>query len=284
MNLTERKKVFIFDLDGTIYKGVKIIPGAKSILSDLKAQGKHLIFLTNNATQSRMSFAHKLKNMGIECTEDQIITSGYIASIMLSKSYKINFIYVIGSSELIKMIEDVGIKTLNHTLPENTLYAPFLDSTIRCDAVLTSLDREFNYMKIRAAMELINRGAEFYATNGDTTFPEQGQLWPGGGVMLAAVQACVGREPKEVFGKPNPHGLRMIYENLKEKGIDLQDMVLVGDRFETDILQANRMGIESVLVETGINTLMDLEKISDLTLRSELTPTYIIPSIRHLLD
>lgn len=231
-----------------------------------------------------MSFVETLSKMDIHVTEEQIISSGYIASLALARTPGISTVFVIGTNQLVKMIEDAGLQTLNSQLDNAELFAPVLDPSVTCDAVLTSLDREITYAKLRTAMELINRGAIFYATNSDSTFPEPGQLCPGGGVMLAAVQTSVGFPPKEIFGKPNTIGLQMIYENIAKKGFSLKDMVLIGDRFETDILQANRMKIDSVFVATGVNTMKDLEEINDPTVKAEMTPTYQIKSIANLLD
>jgi len=222
--------------------------------------------------------------MDIDVKEDQIISSGYIASLALARNPDISTAFVIGTAELVKMLEEASVRTLNSQFDAAKLYAPVLDSSITCDAVLTSLDREITYPKLRTAMELINRGAAFYATNSDSTFPEQGQLCPGGGVMLAAVQTSVGFPPKEIFGKPNVLGLLMIHEIVTKKGFALKDMILIGDRFETDILQANRMKIDSVFVATGVNKMEDLEEIDDVTVKAEMAPTYHLKSIRDLLD
>jgi 4-nitrophenyl phosphatase len=280
----QNKEIFIFDLDGTVYKGSEVIPGASSVINKLQNQGKQVFLLTNNATKSRLSFVETLRKMEIHVTEQQIISSGHIASLALSRKPEISSVYIIGTIELVKMIEDTGLRTLNSRVDSAQLYAPVLDLSITCDAVLTSLDREITYPKLRTAMELINRGAAFYATNSDSTFPEHGQLCPGGGVMMAAVQTCVGFPPKEIFGKPNTLGLQMIHEIVSKQGFTLKDMILIGDRFETDILQANRMGIDSLFVKTGVNRLSDLEKIENLKERAEMTPTYTLKSIKNLLD
>ncbi len=278
------KKVFIFDLDGTVYTGDALIPGADTVISELQERGKLVYLLTNNATKTRSSFVDKLRAMNIFVTEDQIISSGYITALALARKQEIKSIFLIGTQDLVNMMEEVGIQTLNSIYDESLLYAPVLDPSIKCDAVVTSLDREISYPKLRTAMELINRGAVFYATNSDSTFPEHGQLCPGGGVMLAAVQTAVGFPPKEIFGKPNILGLQMIHEFVSKKGYTLKDMVLIGDRFETDILQANRMGIESVFVETGVNKINDLEKIDNPKLKAEMAPTFYRKSIKNLLN
>ncbi|MBN2155918.1 MAG: HAD-IIA family hydrolase [Candidatus Lokiarchaeota archaeon] len=284
MNLLKIKNVFIFDLDGTIYLGEHLIPGAKQVVEYLQQKGALLYFLTNNGSKSRKGFVDKLQKMNIIVSEEQILSSGYVTSLKLGRKPNIHNIFVIGSNELISMIENEGLTTLNSQYSDSQLYAPILDGSIHADAIVTSIDIHFSYAKIRTAMELIHRGAEFYATNGDTTFPEKSQLWPGGGVMLKAVEACVGKEPNEIFGKPNIASLEMILDQVKEKGFSRKDMILIGDRLETDILQANRMGIESVLVETGVNKFTDIESLPDRDQRKELTPTYMISSIKDLLN
>ncbi|MHA1453761.1 MAG: HAD-IIA family hydrolase [Promethearchaeota archaeon] len=274
----------MFDLDGTVYKGTEVIPGASRVISELQKQGKQVFLLTNNATKSRASFVEKLGKMNIHVSEEQVISSGYITALALARNPNISTVFVIGTTELVKMIEDAGVQTVNSQYDDAQLSASVLDSSITCDAVLTSLDREITYPKIRTAMELINRGATFHATNSDSTFPEEGQLCPGGGVMLAAVQTSVGFPPKEIFGKPNTLGLEMIFNFVKDKGCTLDDMVLIGDRFETDIFQANRMGIESVYVDTGVNSPEDLDAIEDPVQKKNYTPTWFKKSIKELLE
>jgi 4-nitrophenyl phosphatase len=275
MNLLENKKIFIFDLDGTIWEGQTLLPGALKVVETLKSMRKQIIYLTNNASKSRESFLKKLIALGINSSVNEIMSSGYISSIMLAQKPEIRTVFVIGSLELINMIESKGTNTLNRLHNQDILYSKYLDKNIIADAVLTSWDMEFTYAKIRTAMELINRGAEFFATNGDVSFPKKGQLWPGGGVMLAAVQACTGKNPKEIFGKPNINSLQYILEKLAPYGTTLEDMVLIGDRLDTDILQANQMGITSILVETGVNKVSDIEKL-------KIIPTKVIPTLNEL--
>ncbi len=274
----------MFDLDGTIYTGKVLISGVKQVIEELEKKKKEIFFLTNNASKSRESFVRKLNNLGIKCSTDQIMSSGYLSSLMLAKLPEIKTVFVIGSQELVEMIETKGKQTLNNIYPDSELYSPLLDPTIHADAVITSWDVDFTYAKIRTAMELINRGAEFYATNSDSSFPKKGQFWPGGGVMLAAVETCSGKPPKEIFGKPKPYGLQMILDSLVDKDITRDDMVLVGDRLSTDILQANQMRVTSVLVETGVNTIKDWENIENPEQKEKLKPTYVISTLLELIS
>jgi HAD superfamily hydrolase (TIGR01450 family) len=189
---------------------------------------------------------------------------------------------------MIQMTEAAGLKTLNNFYSEEVLFAPFLEKSIKCDAVLCSWDVELTYAKIRTAMELIARGAEFYATNQDTTFPNFGQKWPGTGVIVAAIQTCVRKPPKIVFGKPNVYGIEIIFKylnNLKSgPKYRYKDALVVGDRLETDIWQANNAGIDSIFVETGINKRSDIPQDPKTKEQKKLVPTFTLSHIKEMFQ
>jgi phosphoglycolate/pyridoxal phosphate phosphatase family enzyme len=276
-------KLFIVDLDGTIYRGEKLIPGADVVINTLHKLNKEVIFLTNNASKLRKSFHEKLSNMNIVCQPERIVSSGLIATKLLFEKYSIRTIYIIGSDDLIQMSENAGLNVINTSIDETILNAPFLDKSIKCDAILCGWDINFTYSKIRTAMELVARGARFFATNSDKTYPHSNQYWPGTGVIVAALEACIGRPPEIIFGKPHTFGIDFIF-NMINKGKPIynrQNTVIVGDRLETDIIQANLTGIKSILVETGINTRSDIPQ-SKSKKDQNLVPTYVIPSIRDI--
>lgn len=281
------KSVFIFDLDGTIYRGKELIPNADKTVRKLMDLGKKVIFLTNNATKTRENFRLKLENMNIPCKTEQVISSGFIAAKMLYEDYSVRTAYVIGTDELVAVLEDVGIRTLNNSVLDKILHAPFLSKDIACDAVVCAMDIELTYAKIRTGMELVNRGAEFFATNGDKTFPESKQVWPGAGMTVAAMKACVGRDPKVVFGKPNVFGVDLIFRLLNEnepQEINKSDAIIIGDRLETDIWQANNAGVDSLFVETGINTRSDIPKDKKTDMGKKLLPDFVLPHIKDIFN
>ncbi|MHA1727145.1 MAG: HAD-IIA family hydrolase [Promethearchaeota archaeon] len=284
-----KKEIFVLDLDGTIYRGTELIQGADVAVRNLLELGKKVIYLTNNASKTRESFCIKLNDMKIPCNPEQVFSSGYIAVKMLFEDYNICKIFIIGSDELVQMAESAGIPALNGLIPDEILYAPFLKESIRCDAVLCGWDIQLTYAKIRTAMELIARGAEFFATNCDTTFPAAtSQKWPGTGIIVAAVESCINRSPKVIFGKPNVFGIELILRNLNEqnpgKGFGSEDAIVVGDRLETDIWQANNAGIDSLFVETGINTKDDIPEDPKTESEKKLVPTYVLPNLSDLFN
>ncbi|MHA1341654.1 MAG: HAD-IIA family hydrolase [Promethearchaeota archaeon] len=301
----DKKKIFIFDLDGTIYREFDLINGVDLVIEKLEKMGKIIYYLTNNATKTPMSFCKKLNKMGINAKISQIVSSGYITAQILAKEHGISSAFICGTNELVQIMEDAGIKTLNKHVPHDFLYADYLEKDIKCDAVVCAMDPTLTYAKIRTAMELINRGGEFYATNSDRTFPASGQIWPGAGMTVAAVQACVGKPPKIIFGKPQTYGIDFIFaqlsshpslqmsENLtnslnqpnktnKMISFTKNDAIVIGDRLETDIAQANNAGVDSILVETGINNRNDIPKNPKSLMEKNLIPTFVLSTLSQM--
>ncbi|MHA1870199.1 MAG: HAD hydrolase-like protein, partial [Promethearchaeota archaeon] len=137
-------------------------------------------------------------------------------------------------------------------------------------------------------------GAEFFATNADKTLPETKQIWPGSGTMMAAIQTCTDKPPKIIFGKPNRYGIDFIFKTLQNKYntsknsnnfmedsgyLTFKDFLIIGDRLETDIAQGNNLGIDTVLVETGIHKKKDIPlNFEDINLK-KLVPKFILKNL-----
>lgn len=252
------KKLWIFDMDGVLYKYKTPIMENLSIAKKLSELGKIVTCLTNNATKNAESYAYFLKNMGFELPSDHIFTSSFIACEFLKKHYEKASTFVIGEEGLIKTLKAIGFSILNEQYPElgKDRVVP---KDIKADIVIVGMDKAVTYNKFCIAMILINRGAKFYATNDDANFPTETDLWPGSGALVAFLSRCCQQSPKKVFGKPYPDGIFSILEHFKCKK---EDCVMVGDRLETDILAGNNAGITTIFVETGINTREDV-KIAD---------------------
>jgi HAD superfamily hydrolase (TIGR01450 family) len=277
------KSLFILDLDGTVYKGNELIPGVDIAVNRLTELKKIIYYFTNNASKSRKNFCSKIKGMGLPCELDQVVSSSYFAARMLYEDYKVRSAFILGTDELVATVEEVGISTLNKTVDPKVLYADFLPENIRCDAIICAIDPGLTYARVRTAMELVHRGAGFYATNGDKTFPEAKQVWPGAGMTIGAIETVVGFPPKIVFGKPNIYGIDFIFRDLKKQfptqKFNYSETLIIGDRLETDIAQANNAKIDSVLVEMGIHTRKDVPKKPKNDEERKLIPTYIIPEM-----
>ncbi len=258
-------KLVIFDMDGVIYRGPTVIPGVPEAIKKLNERGIKVVFNTNNSTASRQMYVERFAKIGIIVAPEDIFTSAYIAALALARIYPpATKVFVVGEVGLVREMEFVGFKpTQSPTDLEGVKF------------VITGLDREFSYTRLKAAMQAILRGANFYATNEDITWPMAEELWPGAGTMVAAIATAVGRRPEMVFGKPSPAAIDLILQQYKLSPIEV---LSVGDRFETDMAAGNAAHADTLLVLTGIATRAEVAKQPKAT-----RPTYVLDSAADIL-
>lgn len=248
---------YILDLDGVVYHGKTVIPGAVESIGRLRDKGSRVIFLTNNATRTREAIAQRLEDMGISCSAGDVISSAYAASVYIKEQYGPSKIYPVGEQGLVDELERAG-----HLISGQNQKADF---------VVAGLDRQFTYEKLTQALDLLNNGAGFIATNTDAMLPTEHGFLPGAGSMVAAIEAASGKEPF-VIGKPEQPIMDVL---LREYGLDCNECTVVGDRLETDILAGERAGMQTVLVLTGASGIEDIES-------SGIKPDTILDSIADL--
>lgn len=229
MTLSDQFNLFIFDLDGVLYLGNELLPGAAEAVHRLRTKGKKMRFLTNDPRPTRLELLKRLKKMGIEVHLDEIITSGWATATYLSQT-EIQSAYVIGSPGLRYEISQQGIEVVDRRDYE---------------AVVVGCDENVSYKHIQRAAELIYRGAKFIATNADPTFPTPDGPCPATGAILGAIQAATGKQAV-VIGKPSLFSINLAMENLD----DTLGGVMIGDDPSTDILGAHQAGISGILVST----------------------------------
>lgn len=208
-----------------------------------------MAFLTNNSSQPRSVYVAKLTRMGMPCTESEVVTSASISAWHMKSSRDRATVFAVGGPGIRDEMLRVGFTVRSVADP--------MECDGECDHVVVGLDREFGYQTLLRAQQCILRGARFIATNRDTQYPTETGVIPGGGSIVAAVAAAAESEP-EVMGKPETHGLRLLMER---HGVAPGEVAMVGDRPDTDILCANRCGVASILVLTGVT---DRERISGL--------------------
>ncbi len=261
----DKYKLVIFDMDGVIYRGPEVIPGVPEVIQKLKERGIKVAFNTNNSTASRQMYVERFAKMGVSVATEEIFTSAYIAALALARAYPpATKVFVVGEVGLVKEMELVGFKPTQD--PKDLAGVGF---------IIVGLDREFSYARLRAAMQAILRGASFYATNEDITWPMAEELWPGAGTMVAAIATAVGRRPEKVFGKPSPAAIDLI---LQQYRLSPKEVLSVGDRFETDIAAGNAAHTDTLLVLTGIGTRAEVDKQPKAT-----RPTYVLDSAAEIL-
>ena len=235
---------YLFDLDGTLYRGVEPIPHAVEAVRALKERGAKIGYLTNNSSQTRRFFAQKLTAMGFPAEPQDIGSSG-IGTAELLRDWSIATSYVVGEPGLVETIREAGIAVVNADDRGETYY-----SEERVDAVVVGIHRQFTYQLMNGAMQCILKGGRFVATNPDSTFPlEGGRTVPGAGSIVAAVATCSGHEPF-IVGKPNPYLVEMAASKF---GLPASEILVVGDRDDTDLESGRRAGCPTHLVLTGVD-------------------------------
>lgn len=253
---------YIFDLDGVIYRGNEPQPEASETVARLRSNGDLVFFLTNNSTQTRQQYSDKLAEMCIPAPPDDIMTSGFATALYLAETGGCGKrAYVVGEEGVCEELNALGIRVVEEK---------------PADYVVVGLDRHFTYEKLLRAQQAILHGAEFFATNRDVTYPlEEGLVIPGGGSIVAAIEAASGTIPR-LIGKPEIYSVRMI---LEKAGARPEEAVVVGDRLDTDILAGRRAGAHTVLVLSGVSTRKDAESAPP-----EMRPDVIIERLGELLD
>ena len=239
---------YIFDLDGTLYLGHELLPGAKRLIEQLRVRGRAVRFLSNNPTSDREMYVEKLTRLGIPVKRDEVVNSIVTMTRWLLAYHPQAVVFPIAEQPLITALDQAGIR--------------MSDNPAEIDIVIASYDRAFEYRKLQIAFDAIwyYKRARLVATNSDPYCPmEGGRGEPDAGAVIAAIQACTGARLEANTGKPDRLMLEAALEGLD---VRLTDCAMVGDRMSTDIRMALDTGMASALVLTGETTLKDLEGLS----------------------
>ena len=263
---------FIIDMDGVLWQGSKPLPGLTEFFSTLRATKIPFVLATNNASLTQQQYLKKLADMGVEVSAKEILTSSMATARYLvdtSPATK-RRVFVIGESGLIEPLQQQGFTITSTYYPTD----PDAETgDIWADIVVSGLDRQLNWNKLATATLNLRAGAEFYATNADTTLPtELGEVMGNGGV-LAALTAATGIEPI-VIGKPEPILYQQAFEIL---GTDKHNTIAIGDRLNTDILGAVNAGMRSIMVLTGVSSEADLAEI-------DYKPDWVFQDIQEITE
>jgi 4-nitrophenyl phosphatase len=254
-------KHVVLDMDGVLYRGEQPVPEAIATLLALRQQGVKVAFLTNNASRHRQELAEHVSRLGFTCSMDEVWGSAYITARYLAREAPQARVFVVGAPGMVREFQEAGIAVV-----------PTHEGATH---VVAGLDRGLTYDKLRYAHYAICNGAQFIATNLDSTFPDTlTTTTPGGGAIVAVLRTSTGVEPL-LIGKPQPTGLSLI---AAAWGVSAAQVAAVGDRLDTDIASARAFGALAVLVLTGIATRQEAEAASGL-----LQPDVIIPALPDLL-
>lgn len=254
---------YFFDLDGVIYLGEQVIPGAPETIAELKRRGKRVFFISNTSRLSHAGCVEKLHRFGFDVEPDEVLVATQATARLIAEEKPNARAYVLGKYGVWEELQALGIDVLapDTVRPEPVDY--FVVGHIQC----------VSYTELTCAMRSILGGARFVAVNRDTVYPAADGPMPGLGGLVAAVEALVGRPPDIMVGKPSTYLLEMA---LRRGNLRPERCVMVGDTPETDIAAGNRAGLSTILVETGNHV--------PARLHGELAPQHVIPSVRALLD
>ena len=252
-------RLVIFDIDGVLLRGLIALPHAADSVRKLREHGIIVSFLTNNSSSAPEVYAQRLIDAGIEASPDEIMTSAIATALYLKKQSPDGAkILVLGEEGITSAMTDAGFTIVGY------------DNSSPVEYVVVGMDRQFNYEKLaRAQSEIWFNKAKLIGTNNDPIYPiENGGIRPGGGTMIAALEACA-RQKALIIGKPQTITIDLILEKHK---IDRDEAMIVGDNIDTDILAGKRFGIVTAFVLTGIHTEDDLmnapsDRIPDFILR-----------------
>ena len=250
---------YLIDLDGVIYRGETLVTGAQEFVSWLNRTQKKYLFLTNNSFASEKQTLEKLTRLGIQTDSSHVLGAGQATVQSIAHRYPGGTVYVIGEQPLMDMVHAYDLKI-----------APV--EAQQADVVLVGLDRYFGYKKLTSAVKAIQNGAAFIAINRDAMLPIAGDLIPGCGTMVAAIEAGSGIHP-EVIGKPQPG---LLLEAMARLESTVEETVMIGDVLASDIQAGLAAGTHTILVLSGKDTIQSLE-------RSEIQPEHVFADLAEVL-
>jgi HAD superfamily hydrolase (TIGR01450 family) len=259
MTLADRYDGFLIDLDGVVWIGREPVAGAAEALRRLLADGKELVFVTNNPGKPASAYAERLREAGVAVDDGGVVTAGTAtAELAARRAGRGASAFAIGAPAFRESAAAAGLELLEG------------EEAHGAEAVLVSGHRGFDYGELFTATRALQRGALLFATSRDPTMPMPGGAWPGTGSVLAAVETASGARA-EIGGKPEPH----LFAAARER-ISGSRVAMVGDRLASDIAGGRRAGLETILVLTGSTSRAEADS-------AEPRPDHVLDDLRGLL-
>ena len=260
MKLTE-KKLFLLDMDGTIYLDHELFDGTLDFLTYVQSIGGRAMYLTNNSSKSVWKYIDKLNDMGIHAQEEDFITSAQATALYLLKTHPEDLLYVFGTNAFKDELCRYGLKITDK-----------LEDEVRC--LVMGFDTELTFQKLEDACILLNRGVDYIATNPDWVCPTWYGFVPDCGSVSEMLYHATKRRP-QFIGKPEP---TMIDLAIEKSGFKKEEAIILGDRLYTDIASGSNAGIDTALMLSGESTMKDVRAFQG------KAPTYIFENIRCFLN
>ncbi|MFB6070767.1 MAG: HAD-IIA family hydrolase [Halanaeroarchaeum sp.] len=242
----------IVDLDGTVYRGEDLLPGALAGIRTLRSAGVEVLFFSNNPTRTPAAYVERLAEMGIETDAEHVLTSGSVTAAYLTEHHPADDVYVVGESGLRRQLDRSPV-----------------EEPSAADVVVGSIDRELTYDTLTGGLRALQSAVAFYGTDPDRSIPTANDdLVPGSGAIVAALATAADRDPT-ILGKPSETAANAALERL---GVPANRCLVIGDRIDTDVAMAGEAGMRSALVLTGAHGEEDLKRFEEM-------PDYVLESL-----
>ena len=249
-------RLFVLDMDGTLYLGDRVFDGTVNFLRTLERTGRDYIYLTNNSSRAGANYVNRLRGLGLPCTEDQVLSSGMATALYLNQAYPGQRVCLVGNGALRRELESYGI--------------PLDDE--HAQVVVAGFDTELDYRKLDRAVHFLRKGAPFVACNPDLVCPmPEDEVLPDCGSICALLTAASGREPHYI-GKPTRNIIDLAAGC---RGVANDRVCCVGDRLYTDIAAGHNAGAVTALVLSGETTREMLDA-------SPIRPDYVFDDVGEL--
>lgn len=253
------KKLFLFDMDGTIYEESTLYQGTLDLLKEINRREGKYVFITNNSSKSVKDYVEKLTNMGIEAGEENFFTSSQATILYLKENHPDAKVYCVGTESFLKELKDGGITLVEADMAE---------------LLLVGFDTELNYSKLWDASRLLQTtDIPYIATNPDLVCPTGFGFVPDCGSICEMLKTATGKEPIYI-GKPKA---TMVNLAMEATGFSSKETVVVGDRLYTDIACGVNAGVSTVCVLTGEATIPEINS-------SDIKPEYTLDCIQKLYE
>lgn len=257
--LLQRYDHVLLDLDGCVWIADAPIPGSVDAVRELRAAGKSVTFVTNDARHSPEEYVRKLWGMGLKASLEEVVTVGAAIQYTLAGRQP-GSAYVIGAAPIFRHVAESGQRVANGTAGATT-----------ADIVVVAGHDDFAFAELRDATQAVLAGAEMIAAGRDRTFPGAGGMWPGTGALVAALEYATGREAR-IVGKPDP----AIFETALDR-LGPGRPLMIGDRLDADLGGAHAAGLDAAIVLSGVTTRQEADAAT------EPAPVAVAETLGHLV-
>lgn len=256
-------RAYLLDLDGVIYRGELVLPGARELVEWIDATGRKVLYLSNNSIATPDEVGAKLARLGMPRPEGRVFTAGLAAVQLVAHHFPRGSVYVLGMPSVEGMAQAAGLRVIRDG-----------DAEEQPDAVLVGLDRTLTYARLRRALRAILAGAAFFSVNRDPRLPVEDGYEPGTGAITTALEYASGRHA-EIAGKPGPG---IVLEAMHLLDVTADETLMIGDGLDLDIVAGHAAGVATALVLTGLTNAKQAEEAT-----GERKPDLVYPDLPALL-